>query len=145
MLNNSTIQTIGCAMSLALIGVVAISDCRAQVRWTFEFYAVDGIRVEERLMRTGDESKEREIQSYIEEMLYGPMSPDLMPLFPVGTRVLSVLYRNEDVYINMSEDAVLLQPDIFQSVQLLDSGIRRNFPVLKQIKIFIAGHEIQNF
>jgi hypothetical protein len=90
-------------------------------------------------------SRETNIARYVEEALLGPVSPNSLPLFPRETRLLSLLYRDEVVYVGLSEDAALPPLEVLQgegvlrSMTTLYSGIRRNFPYVRDIRFFIAG------
>ena len=119
-------------------------------RRTFVFYAIDsGIAaVEERMMKENrSSSREAAITRYVEEALLGPVSPNSLPLFPKETRLLSLLYRNGVVYAGLSEDAALplfestALPggEVFINMETLYSGIKRNFPYVRDVRFFIDG------
>jgi hypothetical protein len=94
----------------------------------------------------------------VEEALLGPVSPNSLPLFPRETRLLSLLYRDGVVYVNLSESAVLPLPEspllpegspvqgallqggeVFVNMETLYSGIKRNFSFVRDLRFFIAG------
>jgi hypothetical protein len=135
---------------LLLLGVFTCTQFRQlnQVRWTFMFYTLgDGKPVVEDRMVSRSPTEEIALRRYVEEALLGPLAPDSLPLFPRETRLRSLLYRDGDVYVDLSESAALppLEApggDIFQSLDTLQRGIRRNFPVVKEVKLFIHGHEV---
>jgi hypothetical protein len=115
-------------------------------RRTFVFYTVDGgvIDVQDRMLKHSG-SKEGDIIRYTEEILLGPGSQDLLPLFPRETRLKSLLYRNGVVYVDFSEDALL--PPIeggstLNNFQTLHAGILRNFSFVKDVSFFIEGTAI---
>jgi hypothetical protein len=112
-------------------------------RRTFVFYTIDeGIITVENRMIKRSHSREVNIIRYIEELLLGPISPDLLPVFPRETRLKSLLYRNEVVYADFSADAELPPveggnvPDNFQT---LYAGILRNFSYVRDVRFFIEG------
>ena len=141
-------------------------------RRTFVFYALSEglITVEERMLPVsggsilasgkiplvsiesdqGVPSREVDITRYVEETLYGPISPEAMPLFPRETRLRSLLYRDEAVYVDFTEEAALLPLEsihfesggVLENMKTLSSGIRRNFPFVKDVRFFIAGNAI---
>ena len=95
------------------------------------------------LRRSGD--RETDIHRYVDEVLLGPVLPNLEPLFPRGTRLESFMYRDSVVYADLSEPAALPLPggrDVFLSLLTLNEGIRRNFSWVKDVKIFIGGNEV---
>ena len=127
-------------------------------RRTFVFYAItDGHAVvEERMLGVSGRnprrppSRELDITRYVEEALLGPVSPDSLPLFPQGTRLLSLLYRNGVVYADLSEDAALPPVEgipagaggVFINFQTLEAGIKRNFSFVRETRFFIAGKAV---
>jgi hypothetical protein len=80
----------------------------------------------------------------VEEALLGPVSLDSVPLFPRGTRLESLLYRDGVVYADLTESAVVPDPegvDAVTGLNTLYGGIRRNFSYVKDVRLFIGGHE----
>ena len=132
------------------------------VRRTFVFYSyLKGDTVVEDRMLHLSSDRESDIRRYIEEALLGPVSPDLAPLFPRETRLNSYLYREGLVYADLSESAALpfqnadseqpfgsyegsspLYGEVFRSLLTLNEGIRRNFPYVRDVKLFIGGNEV---
>ena len=121
-------------------------------RRTFVFYTGNErtVTVEDRMLRVSrrspvhSSSREVNITRYVEEALLGPVSPDALPLFPAETRLLSLLYRNGVVYADFSKAAVLPPEassgrDVLDSLGILHSGIRRNFPFVRNVRFFIDG------
>jgi hypothetical protein len=114
-------------------------------RRTFVFYSIDNHNpvVEDRMVaRAG--TRENDIKRYVEEALLGPVSLDSAPLFPRGTRLASLMYRDGVVYADLSESAALGAPegaDVFAALSVLYGGVRRNFSYVKDVRLFIAGHE----
>ena len=115
-------------------------------RRTFVFHSSleDYLAVEERLLYRSPD-RETDIRRYLEEALLGPVSPGLDPLFPRETRLHSFMYRDAVVYANLGESAALPlsgSEGVFLSLFTLNEGIRRNFPYVKDVKIFIGGNEV---
>jgi hypothetical protein len=117
------------------------------VRRTFVFYSsIDGTTAVEDRMLPHSPSREIDIRRYVEEALLGPVSPDSASLFPQETRLRSLLYRDGVVYADLSEAAALPPAeggDVLRNLYTLEAGIRRNFSFVRDIKLFIAGHEVQ--
>jgi len=112
-------------------------------RRTFVFYTVDdgSMVVEDRMLKHSS-SREDDIIRYTEEVLLGPASPDLLPLFPRETRLGSLLFRDGVVYVDFTQGAVLPPAggkSTFDSFRIYYSGILRNFPYVKDIRFFVEG------
>ena len=130
-------------ISLAALGNFLVSGL---VRRTIVFYSnIEGkVVVEDRmLLRSGN--RETDIRRYVEEVLLGPSFPDYGLLFPRGTRLQSFMYRDAVVYADLSESAALPMEgnwDVFRSLLTLNEGIRRNFPFVGVVRLFIGGKEV---
>jgi hypothetical protein len=131
---------------LALLGCFAFTEFRLSglARRTFVFYSVTNgsVAVEDRMLHRA-ETRETDLGRYVEEVLLGPVSPDLSPLFPLETGLGSILYRKGVVYVNLSESAALpvfKGGDVFRNFLALNQGIRRNFSYVKDVRLFVAGN-----
>jgi hypothetical protein len=133
---------------LCLLLLLAFSDflLLGLVRRTFVFYSIDDIKTpaaEDRMLaRAG--SPEDDIARYVEEALLGPVSLNSAPLFSKGTRLESLLYRDRVVYADLTEPAAWPSgegADVFTGVYTLYGGIRRNFSYVKDVRLFIGGHQ----
>jgi hypothetical protein len=114
-------------------------------RRTFVFYSVDSrTPVAEDRMVAKAGSREGDIRRYVEEALLGPVTLNSAPLFPRGTRLGSLLCRDEVVYADLSESAALPVPEgpgVFAALRELYDGVKRNFSSVKDLRLFIAGNE----
>jgi len=134
---------LACAMLAFMSAALIEFHVLGLARRTFVFYDIDSgdVAVEERMLRHST-SRERDITRYVDEALLGPVSPDSLPLFPRGTRLHSLLYRDGVVYANFSEDAILPPQEggeVFHNFETIRSGIRRNFPSVEEVRFFIDG------
>jgi hypothetical protein len=116
------------------------------VRRTFEFfvYNQEKTAVEDRVLFKAD-SKELNIKRYVEEVVLGPVSVDLAPLFPPETRLRSFLFRDGIVYADLNTSAALPVVggrDLFDNMTILNRSIRRNFAEVRDVKLFIGGNEV---
>jgi len=135
-------------MYLVVITVFAFMelDKGGLVRHTFEYFAYDDGRsvVEDRMLnKTG--SEEGDIKAYIEELVMGPVSVDFAPLLTKGTKLHSFMFRDGTVFADFSRDAVFPVQGgrpLFDSFVALNQGIRRNFPSVSDVKIFVNGNEV---
>jgi spore germination protein GerM len=130
---------------VSILAIVALSEfiILGLARRTFVFYNINdgGVVVEDRMLKRAT-SREDDIRRYTEETLLGPVSQDLMPLFPRGTRLKSLIYRHGVVYADFSADAVLPPVEggsTLESFRTLRKGIFRNFKSVKDVRFFIDG------
>ena len=133
---------------IVILAAVTISDffILGLARRTFVFYtSSDGvISVEDRMLKHS-ESREGDIIRYTEEMLLGPVAPDLLPLFPRETRLKSLLYRNGVVFVDFSADAALPPVEggrTIDNFRTFHDGILRNFSYVKDVRFFINGNAV---
>jgi len=135
-------------MWIGILGLFTLSEFLffGLARRTFVFYTIDdGVVVVEDRMLKPSKSKEGDIIRYTEEMLLGPVSPELLPLFPIETRLNSLLYRNGVVYADFSEDAVFPPQEggsTLNNFMTLHAGILRNFSYVKDVRFFIEGNPV---
>jgi hypothetical protein len=81
----------------------------------------------------------------VDEVLLGPETPGTALLFPRETRLVSFMCRDAVVFADLSESAALPLPegrDVFGGLLTLNQRIRRNFPWVKDVKLFIGGNEV---
>jgi hypothetical protein len=131
---------------IGVLGLAALLEFNylGLARRTFVFYTVNdgGIAVEDRMIKHA-RSREGDIIRYAEETLLGPVAPDLLPLFPRGTKLKSLLYRNGVVYADFTADAALPPEEggrTNENFRTFYSGILRNFSYVKDVRFFIEGN-----
>ena len=134
-------------MYLLAICLLALGDFlhAGLSRKTFVFYAIrdSSASVECRfLARSGD--RETDIRRYVEQALLGPKLPGLALQFSREVQVHSLLYREGIVFVNFTELAALPLPggSVSRSFLTLNKGIRRNFPFVKDVRMFIGGNQV---
>ncbi|WP_461256341.1 GerMN domain-containing protein [Treponema sp. R80B11-R83G3] len=133
---------------IAILAIAAISEffILGLARRTFVFYTINEgvISVEDRMLKRSI-SREDDIIRYTEEMLLGPVAPDLLPLFPRETRLKSLLYRNGVVFVDFSADAALPPVEggsTIDNFRTFHAGILRNLSYVKDVRFFIDGNAI---
>ncbi|MDR0375637.1 MAG: GerMN domain-containing protein [Treponema sp.] len=141
---------------LVILGAVALKNGADSdtIRRTFVFYNMkDYTPQAEEHMLLRSHSEEAALARYVEETLFGPRNPESAPLFPRETKLLSLLYRNGVVYIDLSEAAALpvvignvrvvpMEGGIARGFSTLRESLARNFPLVEEVKFFIEGHSI---
>ena len=137
-------------LCLSVFAVYELSNMEV-VRRTFIFYGLadDFERVEERMLPSLP-SEELEIKRYVEEAILGPKSPESDLLFSRATRLRSLLLRDGVIYADLSEEAALPTLEIFmngeilsRNLSVLEDGIKRNFPSVAEVKLFINGFRVE--
>jgi hypothetical protein len=79
------------------------------------------------------------------ELLLGPKSAFLRPAFPTGIRVESALYRKGRLYIDLSPDAALVDPNdpnsLKRGIEAMDRSLKAALPGMKRLSLTIGGEE----
>ncbi|MCL2558810.1 MAG: GerMN domain-containing protein [Treponema sp.] len=133
------------ALALSALAIVTLIDFLVSdlARRSLVFYDIDSgeLIIEERMVRRA-ESGELDLARYVEEALLGSVLPNALPLFPKGTRLRSLLYRNGTVYADFSAEALLPPPEggeVLGNFRTLREGVLRNFPRVGEVRFFIDG------
>ena len=137
-----------CVLLVIILALAALLEFfhLGLARRTFVFYTIsDGVLVVEDRMLKHSRSQEEDIIRYVNETLLGPVSPDLLPLFPKGTRLKSLLYPDGVVFADFTESAAL--PPIeggrtFDNFRTFYEGILRNFSFVQDVRFFIEGSAV---
>ena len=137
-----------CLLLVGILTLIALVEFLSLglARRTFVFYTIsNGIVVVEDRMLKHSKTREGDIIRYVEETLLGPVSPDLLPLIPRGTKLKSLLYRNGVVYADLSSDAALPPVEggrTRENFRTFHDGILRNFSYVKDVLFFIEGTSV---
>ncbi len=74
------------------------------------------------------------------ELVLGPRTASLRPLFAAGTRVESVLYRAGTIYIDLSPEASLsLDPPLSLGVKALSKTLTAGLPGQYRVLVTVGG------
>lgn len=140
----------------SLVAVAAASNVgmgarRAYTLWYPKARAA-GSGTELRLIRTAG-GVEAELEALVEELILGPMDPNLSPLALAGSGVRSVFVRGRVMYVDFSSDVLfgrrhsngvyerpLVSPSRF--LELTEMTIKRNFPSYR-IVLTVEGREME--
>lgn len=116
--------------------VIDISDADADV---------SSVKTESR--RLPSEPVQGKVKLYVEELLLGPESERLQPLFSLDSSVDFCFVRNESgkdvLYLGLSESSVYNLPpnaDIQNRIAILRENIRKNFKNIEKIVLFIGDN-----
>ncbi len=82
------------------------------------------------------------VQLFIDELLLGSQVERTKKIFMPGTKVLSCFQRGKVLYLNLSDDLIKADDtviDIKSGIQLLDKNIKKNFPKIETVEVFVNG------
>jgi hypothetical protein len=76
------------------------------------------------------------------EVLLGPVDPNFIPDFALGSKVETAMYRGGKLYVDLSDDAALAgRSSIELGLACLRKSLRTALPFAKRIIITIGGRE----
>lgn len=86
---------------------------------------------------------EEDIELLLKELILGPKNHQNLRIVPQGVTVESVMLRDQELYINLSEDILLRESpsplNLDETLQALGNTIFFNVPKLRDIFIFVSG------
>lgn len=86
--------------------------------------------------------KKQLVNYYIDEILLGSGVERTKKLFAAGTKVQSCFLRGNTLYLDLSADLINAGNDcvnIKDGVDLLEKNVKKNFPKIKNIILFVDG------
>ena len=89
--------------------------------------------------------KEKRLRQYIDDLILGPIHDRYKPLFQNGTKVNFCFVRDNVLYLDLSEEALLQQgisSDTIDAVELLKLNITKNFRSIDNVILFMMGQEV---
>ena len=76
------------------------------------------------------------------EILLGPKSLSLYPAFPQGVRLETVMYRRGRLYVDISPEAALEDPNSLKyGIAALERSLKTALPGMKRLSLTIGGQE----
>lgn len=132
-------------MFLLIVTVVCyIAKGAEKKRYVFLYPGSDtGLLTAERRYLRKRSSSEGNVRAFVDDLLLGPVSIDLLRFIPKNTQVLSLMLRDRVLYLNLSTNVVLEEAeaswDTGMKVQGLANNLYYNFPRLRDVKVFING------
>jgi hypothetical protein len=86
--------------------------------------------------------REGRAEVIVEEFLLGPRSPTLSAAFRSGVRLETVLYRDGDLYVDISEEAALAETaELKLGLEALRRSLVGEFPRLRRLALTVGGFE----
>lgn len=93
-------------------------------------------------------TRELEIEYLLREIVLGPMSLQFGRVLPRNLSVLSVLLREDVLYVNLSEHLVFPSGDLIVGFEQMLEGVKRsvsyNYPGVSEVRFFVNGSPVQD-
>lgn len=90
-----------------------------------------------------------ELRLFVDELVLGPETPRLRPLFSLGTSVEFCFVAPRDgvdvLYVGLSEDAVQQRgsaAEIQRGIELFRENVTKNFANIGEVVLFIGGNVV---
>jgi len=85
-----------------------------------------------------------DVEYYINELMLGPQTERCRRIFAKETKVLSCMQKNKILYVDLSQDIVNPENEnrmlpVRDSIELFKKNIKRNFPSISTVKVFVGG------
>lgn len=131
--------------ALILISLIFFLVQRRGSRRSFEFQTVGTEQpvLEFRPVAAGAEDP---VVFYVNELLLGPQTPRARPLFSRGTVSEFCFLRDHELFVGLSKDVLYEIPDaskISDGIALFVKNVRKNFPQVKKVSLFIDGKSVE--
>ena len=92
------------------------------------------------------DTPEENIALYIKEILLGPATYINASLVPESTRIRTILYRHDTVYVDFGEEILFTEdiPVSFEkSIKTLVKSVYFNFPSVENVIVTVNGQQIR--
>ncbi len=104
----------------------------------------NGIRTEIRYLPEKGEQSER-FTLFLNELLLGPIPPDLLPLYPTSTRPIRAFIRGSEAFVDLSPEAedyleIGVAPNL--AYEVFKKNVCTNFRNVAKINLYIGGKEV---
>lgn len=125
-----------------LVSLICYESNRSGLRRTFIFPSADEGKYVIEYRNLSKNAVQGDIQYFIDELLLGSSLERTKMLFKAGTAVESCFERKGVLYLNLSDKLLEMGNgvvDIKDGVKLLEDNVKRNFPRIDSIELFIGG------
>ncbi len=135
--------SIACLVLALLTAPVLFGPSHKRSVFYYPAHASKAVRTEIRYLPVKKTQADR-LSFFIDELLLGPISPDLAPVYPSGTRVSRLFMRGDDVYVDLTASALeywvnSVDPD--RSFTIFKKNVCTNFRNVDKIYLYIDGNE----
>lgn len=142
--NEIKVSAIG-ILVLLVVSIVFFAINNPGQRRVFYFNDLDTGSISVEIRYLPKKTPQGEINYFIDELLLGPLDNRMQPLFSRGTCVKDCFVSKDTLYLNISELAVLElngSIKVKDACMLLKKNIKRNFPKIKNIELYIGNEEL---
>ena len=112
------------------------------VRRTFVFPSADSGQYIIEYRNLNKKPVQGDVNLFVDELLLGSTVERTKNLFTPGTKTLSCFKRDNVLYLNLSPDLLNLGKDVIaikDGVDLVTLNIKKNFPKIHNVLIFVDG------
>lgn len=81
------------------------------------------------------------IEETVRQLIQGSVNMDPYPLFPYTTRINQVVVAENEIFIDLSPEAVATHLPIEETVEILKLNIRKNFSGYEAITVTVNGND----
>lgn len=85
------------------------------------------------------------VRQFVQELLLGPTTHGLRPLFQLGTSLESCFLQDKALFINLSQEALFpgeTTSSTRDAVDLLILNVRKNFSWIESVEIYICSNKV---
>lgn len=125
-----------------LVSLIFYEANRTGVRRTFIFPSADEGKYVVEYRNLSKKSAQGDVQYFIDELLLGSSLARTKKLFTPGTTVESCFERNGVLYLNLTDNLLQMGNgviEIKEGAELLEENVKRNFPKIDNIELFVGG------
>lgn len=129
-------------LAILLVSVISFEKNRTGIRRTFIFPSAENGKLVVEYRNLAKDSVQGDVQYYVSELLLGSSLERTKLLFTSGTKVLSCFERDGILYLNLSEKLLEMGNgvvDIRYGAELLEKNIKKNFPKIHSVQLFVNG------
>ena len=147
-------------MKIVLLSLIALAlaSCEEGAKRTFLFPKIDinagenGEEIVAELRNLPLEPSQGDLRLFVDELILGPQTPRLRPLFSLGTSIKFCFTSEKEgknvLFVGLSEDAISQNgscAEIQLGIQLFERNIRENFKNIEEIVLFIGDSVVNEY
>lgn len=94
---------------------------------------------------SSQQGRDVHVRQFVQELLLGPATHGLRPLFQLGTRLESCFLQDKVLFINLSQEALFpgeSTSSTKDAVDLMILNIKKNFSWIESVEIYICSNKV---